>query len=54
MPGRYEKIDLDIVPANTVPKHELYWRLMGEQTKPVPILIKKRVLKKEFYNKPLL
>jgi hypothetical protein len=53
-PGRYNLIDLDIVPPNTVPKFELYWRLMGEEIKPDPIMIKKRVLKEEYYNKPLI
>lgn len=46
--NRYEHILLDIVPAYTKPFHELYWRLMGNEVKPDPIVFKKRVLKKEY------
>jgi hypothetical protein len=45
---RYEHILLDVVPANTKPFHELYWQLMGNETKPDPIVFKKRILKPEF------
>lgn len=45
---RYEHILLDIVPPNTKPHFELYWRLMGNEVKPDPIVFKKRVLKPEF------
>jgi hypothetical protein len=46
--GKYELIILDVVPANTKPEFELYWRLMGKETKPDNIIIKKRVLRQEF------
>jgi hypothetical protein len=45
---RYEHILLDIVPPNTTPFYELHWRLMGQEVKPVPMVVKKRVLKQEF------
>lgn len=48
--SRYELITLDVVPANTQPEYELYWRLMGQEIKPDPIIIKKRILKEEFRN----
>jgi hypothetical protein len=47
---RYEHILLDVVPPNTKPFYELYWRLMGQQVKPAPMVFKKRVLKHEFRN----
>jgi hypothetical protein len=43
--GRYDLITLDVVPANTKPKFELYWRLMGQELKPDNIVIKARKLK---------
>ena len=43
--GKYELITLDIVPANTQPEYELYWRLMGKELKPDNIAIKARKLK---------
>jgi hypothetical protein len=46
--GKYELTTLDVVPANTKPEFELYWRLMGKETKPDNIIIKKRVLRQEF------
>lgn len=45
---RYEHVLLDTVPAYTKPCHELYWRLMGNELKPNPIVFKKRILKTEF------
>lgn len=45
---RYDLIDLDTIPANTKPSIELYWRLMGQELKPDPIIIKKRILRPEF------
>jgi hypothetical protein len=45
---RYEHILLDVVPPNTKPFYELHWRLMGQEVKPVPTVVKKRVLKQEF------
>ena len=46
--GKYELTTLDVVSANTKPEFELYWRLMGKETKPDNIIIKKRVLRQEF------
>jgi hypothetical protein len=46
--GKYELTTLDVVPANTKPEFELYWRLMGQELKPDNIIIKKRVLRQEF------
>jgi hypothetical protein len=43
--GRYDLITLDIVPANTQPEYELYWRLMGKEVKPDNVAIKARKLK---------
>jgi len=43
--GRYDLITLDVVPANTKPQYELYWRLMGQELKPDNIVIKARKLK---------
>jgi hypothetical protein len=43
--GRYELITLDVVPANTKPEFELYWRLMGQELKSDNIVIKSRRLK---------
>ena len=45
---RYEHILLEVVPPNTKPFYELYWRLMGQEVKPDPMVFKKRVLKPEF------
>jgi len=46
--GRYHLSTLDVVPPNTQPDQSLYWKLMGEETKPDATLIKQRVLKEEF------
>jgi hypothetical protein len=46
--GRYDYIELDRVPADSQPTTELYWKLMGEETKPDDIIIKKRVLRESF------
>lgn len=46
--GRYDCIQLDIVPANTKSTVDLYWKLMGQELKPDNIVIKKRVLRPEF------
>ena len=43
--GRYDLVTLDVVPANTKPEFELYWRLMGQELKPDNIVIKARRLK---------
>lgn len=46
--GRYDLIELDRVPANTQPTTDLYWKLMGQETKPDTTIIKKRVLRESF------
>lgn len=46
--GRYDYIQLDIIPANTKPTVDLYWKLLGEEIKPDNIIIKKRVLREAF------
>ena len=46
--GRYDYIELDRVLANTKPSTDLYWKLMGHETKPDTIIIKKRVLRPKF------
>ena len=46
--GKYELTTLDVVPANTKPEFELYWKLMGQELKPDNIVIKSRKLK--IYN----
>jgi hypothetical protein len=43
--GKYDLTTLAIVPANTKPEFELYWRLMGQELKPDNIVIKSRKLK---------
>jgi hypothetical protein len=43
--GKYELTTLAVVPANTKPEFELYWRLMGRELKPDNIAIKSRKLK---------
>jgi hypothetical protein len=48
--GKYELTTLAVVPANTKPEFELYWRLMGQELKPDNIVIKSRKLK--IYNPP--
>ena len=45
---RYEHVLLDVLPPNTKPYYELYWRLIGQEVKPDPMIFKKRVLKPEF------
>jgi hypothetical protein len=50
--GKYELTTLAVVPANTKPEFELYWRLMGQELKPDNIVIKSRKLKGyESHNK---
>jgi hypothetical protein len=46
--NRYERIDLALVPANTIPTVDLYYKLLGAQTRSHDMMIKKRVLKEEF------
>lgn len=41
----YISLDVDIIPANTKPASELYWRLLGEELKPDDMLIKHRIKK---------
>ena len=48
--GKYDLTTLAVVPANTKPEFELYWRLMGQELKPDNIVIKSRKLKS--YNLP--
>ena len=48
--GKYDLTTLAVVPANTKPEFELYWRLMGQELKPDNIVIKSRKLKG--YNSP--
>ena len=43
--GKYDLTTLAVVPANTKPEFELYWRLMGQELKPDAIAIKARKLK---------
>jgi hypothetical protein len=43
--GIYELTTLAVVPANTKPESELYWRLMGQELKPDNIVIKSRKIK---------
>jgi hypothetical protein len=43
--GKYELTTLAVVPANTKPEFELYWRLMGQELKPDNIVIKSRKFK---------
>ena len=43
--GKYDLTTLAVVPANTKPEFELYWRLMGQELKPDSIVIKSRKLK---------
>jgi hypothetical protein len=46
--GKYDLTTLAVVPANTKPEFELYWRLMGQELKPDNIVIKSRKLKSQF------
>jgi hypothetical protein len=46
--GRYDYIELARIPANTKSDVDLYWKLLGEETKPDNIIIKKRVLREAF------
>jgi hypothetical protein len=48
--GKYDLTTLAVVPANTKPEFELYWKLMGQELKPDNIAIKARKLKG--YNLP--
>jgi len=43
--GKHDLTTLAVVPANTKPEFELYWRLMGQELKPDNIAIKARKLK---------
>jgi len=46
--GRYDYIELEIIPANTQPSVDLYWKLMGQEIKPDSVVIKKRTLRPQF------
>ena len=46
--GRYETITLDTIPANTWCSVDLYWQLMGNQTKPDDMIVKKRILNDKY------
>jgi hypothetical protein len=46
--GRYETITLDIISANTVSDVDLYWQLMGCETKPDIMIVKKRILNDKY------
>jgi hypothetical protein len=46
--NRYDMINILVIPPNTKPNSTFYWKLMGEETKPHSIIIKKRILKEEF------
>jgi len=46
--GRYECTVIGTVPANTQPETDLYWKLLGCETRPDTMIIKKRVLNMEF------
>jgi hypothetical protein len=46
--GRYDYIQLEIIPANTKPSVDLYWKLLGEEVKLDNMIIKKRVLREAF------
>lgn len=46
--GRYDLETIGEVPANTVSTVDLYWKLMGEETRPDKMIIKKRILRPEF------
>jgi hypothetical protein len=46
--GRYDYRELKTIPANTKPTSELIWRLMGQETKPDPTIVKKRILRPQF------
>lgn len=43
--GVYELKDIAVVPANTIPNDELYWGLLGYETKPHDMYIKARIKK---------
>lgn len=46
--GRYDYKELKTIPPNTKPDSELIWRLMGQETKPDEIIVKKRILREKF------
>jgi len=46
--GRYDMSLVAVIPPNTKPESEIYWRLMGQELRPESIAIKCRVLKPEF------
>jgi hypothetical protein len=46
--GRYDCTVIGQVEANTTPTVDLYWRLLGCETRPDTLVIKKRVLRPEF------
>jgi hypothetical protein len=46
--GRYETITLDTISANTVSDVDLYWQLMGCETKPDIMIVKKRILNDKY------
>lgn len=46
--GRYDCTVIGQVEANTQPEVDLYWKLLGSETRPDNMIIKKRVLRPEF------
>lgn len=45
--GRYDLEIIGEIPANTEPTIDLYWRLLGSETRPDTMVIKKRILRPE-------
>jgi len=45
--GRYDYLEIAVIPAGTQPDNKLYWGLMGQEIKPDDIIIKKRILRLE-------
>jgi hypothetical protein len=43
--GVYELEDIAVIPANTIPESKMFWRLMGEETRPHVMYIKSRIRK---------
>lgn len=41
--GVYQMFDVAIIPPNTRPSENLYWKIMNQETKPYAVYIKKRV-----------
>jgi len=46
--GRYELVTLAEIEPNTQPSVDLYWRLLGQETRPDKMVIKKRILNNDF------